>query len=566
MKRRILPILLTLALCLTLLPTAAWAAGDEHSHPVCGGEGSCTDPDHGSSHAAVEWTGTNTLPTTAGSYYLTADVTLASTWTVPTGKTQLCLNGHTIKYENSTTQNSVIKVLTGVTLTITDCAGTPGKITGGTGTKDDDYNTSLFQGGHYGGGILVQGTLNLYGGSIEGNQIPTPGGSDDDGGGGVFVDGGDSEKNESPSAAFNMYGGTIKDNAADCGGTGVLCRNATFNMYGGTITGNAPADNGQYFSGGVCLDDCAKMTMTGGEIHGNPTNNGQIYVTYGAELTVEGKNAVIGQDTDSDSLYLFYGGKAEIKSGAINAEVTVLENRIDSTTGTLVNETKLTVSGGTLAGDVRVGRGANLIVSGGEIQGEVTVGSEDDSNYYGWSTITLSGDPKISSISLSNAKNVITIDGELTYGDPISVTKANGGIITDDWSTHMSGKMPEGYFVSAGDYQVRQEDGELYLASPGTHAHEDTTEFKQDLNFIKPNQQGIYCITSGSDLNYFLSSDLTIGDSSSIDPTLYIGDGTNKITVDLCLNGYELTRPGGRKRHRPGDHRPGKRHAEHLRL
>ena len=394
MKRRILPILLTLALCLTLLPTAAWAAGDEHSHPVCGGEGSCTDPDHGSSHAAVEWTGTNTLPTTAGSYYLTADVTLASTWTVPTGKTQLCLNGHTIKYENSTTQNSVIKVLTGVTLTITDCAGTPGKITGGTGTKDDDYNTSLFQGGHYGGGILVQGTLNLYGGSIEGNKIPTPGRSDDDGGGGVFVDGGDSEKNESPSAAFNMYGGTIKDNAADCGGTGVLCRNATFNMYGGTITGNAPADNGQYFSGGVCLDDCAKMTMTGGEIHGNPTNNGQIYVTYGAELTVEGKNAVIGQETDSDSLYLFYGGKAEIKSGAINAEVTVLENRIDSTTNTLLDKTELTVSGGTLADNVSVGRGTNLIVSGGEIQGRVTVGNED-SDYYGWSTITLSGAPKI---------------------------------------------------------------------------------------------------------------------------------------------------------------------------
>ena len=253
----------------------------------------------------------------------------------------------------------------------------------------------------------------MYGGSIEGNKIPTPEGSDDDGGGGVFVDGGDSMENKSPSAAFNMYGGTIKNNAADYGGTGVLCRNATFNMYGGTITENAPKDNGQYFSGGVCLDDCSSMTMTGGEIYGNPTNNGQIYVTYGAELTVEGKNAVIGQDTDSDSLYLFYGGKAEIKSGAINAEVTVLQNRIDSTTGTLVNETKLTVSGGTLAGDVRVGRGANLIVSGGEIQGKVTVGSED-SNYYGWSTITLSGAPKISGITLLKAQNVITIDDVLT--------------------------------------------------------------------------------------------------------------------------------------------------------
>ena len=496
MKRRILPILLTLALCLTLLPTAAWATGD-HNHPVCVSADTCTDPNHETDHGTVAWQNTTTLPTTAGSYYLTEDVTLSSTWTVPEGTVELCLNGHTIKYENSTTQSSVIKVPENATLTVTDCQSNPGKITGGTGTEDDFYDTSLFQGGHYGGGILVQGTLNLYGGSIEGNQIPTPEGSDDDGGGGVFVDGGDSMENKSPSAAFNMYGGTIKNNAADYGGTGVLCRNATFNMYGGTITENAPKDNGQYFSGGICLDDCSSMTMTGGEIYGNPTNNGQIYVTYGAELTVEGEDAVIGQNTDRASLYLFYGGKAEIKNGAINAEVTVSQNRIDSTTNTLLDKTELTVSGGTLAGDVRVGRGANLIVSGGEIQGRVTVGS-DDNDYYGGSTITLSGDPKISSISLSNAKNVITIDGELTYyGDPISVTKANGGIITDDWSTHMSGKMPEGYFVSAGDYQVRQEDGELYLASPGTHTHEDTTEFKQDLNFIKPNQQGIYCITSG---------------------------------------------------------------------
>ena len=542
MGKRMLSLCMALALCLGLLPATALAA-EGHSHPVCVSAENCTDPGHASGHTAVEWTGTGTLPTTAGNYYLTADVTLTSTWTVPPGETQLCLNGHSITYSGEI-QGSVIKVPENAALTVTDCQSNPGKITGGTGTRDDSYDTSLFQGGHYGGGILVQGTLNLYGGSIEGNRIPTPGGSDDDGGGGVFVDGGDSETNESPSAAFNMYGGTIKDNAADYGGTGVLCRNATFNMYGGTITENAPKDNGQYFSGGVCLDDCSSMTMTGGEIYGNPTNNGQIYVTYGAELTVEGKNAVIGKETDSGSLYLFHGGKAEIKSGAINAEVAVLQNRIDSTTNTLVDKTELTVSGGTLADDVRVKRGANLIVSGGEIKGKVTVGSED-SDYYGWSTITLSGNPEISSISLLNDENVITIDGQLTYQDPIPVTKANGGTITKGWDTYMSDKTPEDYFVSAGDYQVRQEDEELYLASPGTHTHEGTTEFKQDLNFIEPNQQGIYCITPGSDLNYFLSSDLTIGDRSSIDPTLYIGDGTNEITVNLCLNGYELTRPEG---------------------
>ena len=534
MGKRMLSLCMALALCLGLLPATALAAG-EHSHPVCGGAGSCTDLDH--EHSTVtwtEWSDNDAMPTSVGNYYLTANVTLSSTWTVPTGETQLCLNGHTITY-SSKAQGSVIKVPTGATLTITDCAETPGKITGGTGTEDDDYNTSLFQGGHYGGGILVQGTLNLYGGSIEGNQIPTPGGSDKDGGGGVFVDGGDSETNESPSAAFNMYGGTIKDNAAGYGGTGVLCRNATFNMYGGTITENAPKDNGQYFSGGVCLDDCSSMTMTGGEIYGNPTNNGQIYVTYGAELTVEGKNAVIGQDTDSGSLYLFHGGKAEIKSGAINAEVAVLQNRIDST-GTLVNETKLTVSGGTLAGDVRVKRGANLIVSGGEIKGKVTVGS-DDSDNYGWSTITLSGAPKIFGITLLKAQNVITIDDVLTYDDPISVTKS-GGILTKNWSIHMDGATAENYF-NCGSYELQKIEGELQLVSPSAHV-DGNILFDKDLQSLTADNNDCYVVSTSA--NYYLSNNYTIGDSASIEPTLFIGDGTKKITVNLCLNGNELAR------------------------
>lgn len=100
-------------------------SGSAHTHPVCGSSESCTEPDHGTEHTDVtwiEWNETTFLPDSGGNYYLTGDVTLSETWKAPSKETSLCLNGYSITYENSSDQGSVIKVPSGVTLTITDCA------------------------------------------------------------------------------------------------------------------------------------------------------------------------------------------------------------------------------------------------------------------------------------------------------------------------------------------------------------------------------------------------------------------------------------------------------------
>ena len=50
------------------------------------------------SHANMTaWEATDSLPTEAGSYYLTNDVILTAKWSAPAGTTNLCLNGHFIK-------------------------------------------------------------------------------------------------------------------------------------------------------------------------------------------------------------------------------------------------------------------------------------------------------------------------------------------------------------------------------------------------------------------------------------------------------------------------------------
>lgn len=178
-----------------------------------------------------KWTSDNSLPTAAGNYVLTSDVTLSGTWTVPEGETNLCLAGYTIRQSGS---GSVILLNNAnKKLTVYD-DGTTGSITGGNTTGD-------------GGGVnITAGTFTLKGGNIEGNVASN--------GGGVSVSG--------QSSYFTMAGGTVRYNA------------------------------GYTYTGGVLQIGSGKFTMTGGEIR---YNVGKVYGGVGiadAQPSMSG-NAVV---------------------------------------------------------------------------------------------------------------------------------------------------------------------------------------------------------------------------------------------------------------------------------
>ena len=142
MKKRVLSLFMALALCFSMLPTAALAeeagaapdaanadstyttgedaglAGGEDdsapddtdggeaqdgeagtavsavqeahhaNHCVCGGNGDVNGHTH---NTGTAWTAADSLPHSAGSYYLTQSV--SGGWTVPEGEVNLCLNG-----------------------------------------------------------------------------------------------------------------------------------------------------------------------------------------------------------------------------------------------------------------------------------------------------------------------------------------------------------------------------------------------------------------------------------------------------------------------------------------
>ena len=106
-----------------------------HTHCICGGTAAVNGHEHDSD--SIAWTATDSLPTSAGNYYLTQSV--SGSWTVPTGEVNLCLNGQTI--------NGKITVGSGATLTLTDCSDS----------------------GRVQGEVLVNGgKLELYSGTITG--------------------------------------------------------------------------------------------------------------------------------------------------------------------------------------------------------------------------------------------------------------------------------------------------------------------------------------------------------------------------------------------------------------
>ena len=248
MKRRLLPILMTLVLVCALPIWAAFVTSGDVTNPLVCTAAATSPPE------PVEVRTADDLQEKIAdgkSVKLMADISITSTLEIAKSLT-LDLNGHVLKMTGS---GSVLKVSGRATLTITDSrpqnphtepyVGLPagGVITGGEGTN--------VAGIYYvGGAVFLENdtTLKLEGGTITENSSS---------GGSVFISG---EK-----AVFEMSGGTITGETV-----GVRNNVGTFTMTGGRITGCS--DRGVYMFNG-------SMTMSGtAYIGGNPGAGEDIYV------------------------------------------------------------------------------------------------------------------------------------------------------------------------------------------------------------------------------------------------------------------------------------------------
>ncbi len=293
---KILGAFLCLGMVLGLMPSQALQvkAADEHKHCVCG----ATHKDVGDHTSETEitfkaWTKTDSLPDTAGNYYLENDVVLNVPtdtgemyrgWQVPDGVV-LCLNGHSITATGRNLSNDIF-VTSNTTFTMTDCKN-KGRVTH---AKNEDGIT------YTGSAINVSGgTFNMYGGSITGNDATSNNPSDGRNcGGGVYL-----------SGTFKMYGGSITNNHSASDGGGVYIPKqwgCYFYMYGGSITGNITEKEG----GGVyAVSDMTvsgNVNITGNKRADNSVSNVGLYTTNeGVTKTIKidgDMNGTIGVYTD----------------------------------------------------------------------------------------------------------------------------------------------------------------------------------------------------------------------------------------------------------------------------
>ena len=328
MKRRLLPILMTLVLVCALPIWAAFVTSGDVTNPLVEtAEG--TTPARVTTESALR----TALENGVSGIVLGEDIDINTALNV-TSTLTLDLNGCTLRMTGNT---SVFYVYNNATLTIQDSsAAKSGTITGGNAGDG---------GGVYIGDNSSEGHLVMTGGTITGCATDLSRGAGR--GGGVFVFKG----------SFTMSGtAKITNCTADWGGGVVVhTRSSTFTMNGGEISDCKASNTG----GGVCLIGGAGFEMTGGIIrdctadwrressaiymdpgtmkaHGG-TVKGSVCVSGGGNCVIthepsqEGYTIFDGTITfeDNGSTTAMYPVKFDLGQGSDN-DITVRETKLGS--------------------------------------------------------------------------------------------------------------------------------------------------------------------------------------------------------------------------------------------
>ena len=306
MKRRLLPILMTLVLVCALPIWAAFVTSGDVTNPLVCTAGATSPPDTAATRL-------KSAISNGGDVRLTEDIEIRETLLV-TRDVTLDLNGHVLKM---TGDGSVLRVKKDgpdrVTLIITDSrpqnphgsyADLPagGVITGGKGTDAGGSVRSV------GGAVFLENgtTLKLEGGTLTGNSSH----------GSVFING----------ATFVMTGGTITGETV-----GVHNNVGTFTMIGGRITGCY--EQGVYMSTGWM-----KMSEAA-YIGGNNTRNTKEDIFIEETLQTSARLSVTGGTIEGNVRIKFWwnSGMTEDKLGKVDTVVqgaNVLDGHIKVEIGT----------------------------------------------------------------------------------------------------------------------------------------------------------------------------------------------------------------------------------------
>ena len=483
MRKRILSILLTLCMVLSIAPATVFAE-DSVVTEVSTAEDLTT---------AIENSAVSTVK-------LTADINISNSLTVNRTVT-LDLNGHVLKYE-SANKGSVIVVENGGQLTIEDsntsnlshkfnpngklwvldeASGTEtvtgGVITGGTGTDISTFGGTTW---YCGGGALIKngGSLTMRGGNIIGCSAEC--------GGGVCID--------SEQGQFSMSGGSIAGCVASDIGGGVFA-SGTFKMSGPAVIRSCTAESATQFvcGGGVYVNVSSSFEMSDTAIiegcqaistSSNSSNGGGVYVSSSSSFVMSNEAKIENCQAISNSsrgrgkgggVHLANNTKFTLSGSAViqNCTATNSANSGEAYGGgvSAACVKKITLADSARIAGCTAANGSGLYITGsqvpgygilhansGSVDGDVVLGDTED----GPSTITGSGgtvfNGKVTvtpgSIIESGTFNGEVINNGTITGGVFNNTVSGSGTITGGtFNTPMTGSGTETdpYQISTAD-------------------------------------------------------------------------------------------------------------------
>ena len=316
MKRRLLPILMTLVLVCALPIWAAFVTSGDVTNPLVCTAGATSPPDNAATRL-------KSAISNGGTVQLTEDIEISETLVV-TRDVTLDLNGHVLKM---TGDGSVLKVSDRATLTITDSsAAKSGTITGG--NAED------------GGGVDVEAyaTLEMTGGCITGCRAED--------GGGVYIDN---------NATLKMTGGCITDCHASYGG-GIYSYE---NLYmGGTAKIEKCTSNGG--SDDAILNREGNIYADGGTVDGTVNNQGTIKHSNGVTAVTVFNGTVYNRSRRSIEAGIYNGtveNNGTITGGTFYGAVMIRK-------GSLSWVSTGSISGGTFYGSIVNEAGPEQVTGG----------------------------------------------------------------------------------------------------------------------------------------------------------------------------------------------------------
>ena len=378
MKRRLLPMMMTLVLVCALPIWAAFVTSGDVTNPLV------------STAAASELTLQAKIDAAADNATITldSDTTITETLVI-TGKTlTLDLNGCTLRMTGT---GSVLKVSGRATLTITDSsAAKSGTITGGN-AKD-------------GGGVYVEAyaTLEMTGGCITGCRAKD--------GGGVYIDN---------NATLKMTGGCITDCHASRGGGGIY---SSGNLYmSGTAKIEKCTSNGGSYDAIWNRERCS-IYADGGTVDGTVNNQGTIKHSNGVTAVTVFEKAVYNQAKKiiEDGIYKGTVENTGTITGGTFYGSIVNEVGPEQVTDSAKVAVTFNTDGGTSVAEEKVLRGQKMSKPAAPTKSGYTfTGWEDANGAYDFNT------PVIAPLTLTAKWEEVPSSGGNYYYHPTTDTKAD---------------------------------------------------------------------------------------------------------------------------------------------